>query len=136
MKGVSIALISLQLIVAVNAVGGGINGLTGAEGISTSWLEGTPFRSYTIPSLFLLVVIGGGMLVASAAWLLRSRLAPWVSLGMGVILMSWIVVQVWMITLNSWLQPASFAAGLAIAALAALALRRRSAIATPGAAMR
>jgi hypothetical protein len=130
---VKIALVSLQLIVAVNAVGGGIYGLTGAELVSTSWLEGTPFRSYTIPSLFLLIVIGGGMLVASAAWLLRSRQAPWVSLGMGVLLMLWIVVQVWMITLNSWLQPVSFAAGLAIAALATYVLLRRSAVVTPGA---
>ena len=64
------------------------------------------------------------MIVATAAWLLRRRIAPWVSLGMGVILMSWIVAQVAIITLNSWLQPASFAAGLAIAALAVYALRR------------
>jgi hypothetical protein len=129
MKRVRIALIVIQLVVAVNAVGGGIYGLAGAKGLPKSWLEGSPFPDYTLPSLFLLGVIGGGMIVATATWLLRRRIAPWVSLGMGVVLMSWIVAQVAIITLNSWLQPVSFAAGLAITALAAYAVRRREEIA-------
>ena len=133
MKRVRIALIAIQLLVAVNAVGGGIYGLAGAKGLPQSWLEGSPFPDYTVPSLFLLGVIGGGMVVATAAWLLRRRIAPWVSLGMGVVLMSWIVAQVAIITLNSWLQPASFAAGLAITALAVYALRRREETAPAGA---
>jgi len=127
MNRVRTALIAIQLLVAVSGVGGGIYGLAGAKGLPTSWLEGSPFPDYTLPSLFLLTVIGGGMIVATAAWLLRRRVAPWVSLGMGAILMSWIVAQVAIITLNSWLQPASFAAGVAITALAVYALRRRGA---------
>lgn len=133
MKRIKTALIAIQMLVAVSAVGGGIYGLSGARSLPTSWLEGSPFRDYTIPSLFLLTVIGGGMIVATAAWLLRRRIAPWVSLAMGVLLMSWIVVQVEIITLSSWLQPASFAAGLAIAALAVYALRRGAAPAEAGA---
>ena len=124
MKRVKTALVALQLLVAANAVGGGIYGLAGAKAVPTEWLEGSPFHSYTVPSLFLLGVIGGGMIVATAAWLLRRRVAPWLSLGMGVTLMLWIVAQVAVITLNSWLQPASFAAGMAITALAVYALRR------------
>jgi hypothetical protein len=124
MKHVKTALIVLQLLVAANAVGGGVYGLAGAKSVPTEWLEGSPFHTYTVPSLFLLCVIGGGMVLATAAWLLRRRVAPWLSLGMGVVLMLWIVAQVAIITLNSWLQPASFAAGLAITALAVYALRR------------
>jgi hypothetical protein len=124
MKRVKIALIALQLLVAANAVGGGIYGLAGAKDVPTEWLEGSPFQSYTVPSLFLLGVIGGGMIVATAVWLLRRRVAPWVSLGMGVLLMSWIVAQLAIIGSVSWMQPASFAAGLGIAALAAYALRQ------------
>lgn len=124
MKRVKTALIALQLLVAVNAFGGGIYGLAGAKSVPREWLEGSPFTTYTVPSLFLLGVIGGGMILATAAWLLRRRIAPWVSLGMGVILMSWIVVQVAIIGSVSWMQPASLAAGLAITALAAYALRR------------
>ena len=44
---------------------------------------------------------------------------------MGVTLMSWIVVQVAMIGYVSWMQPVSFAAGVAVTGLAAVALRRR-----------
>ena len=134
MKSVKTALIALQLLVAANAVGGGIYGLAGAKDVPTEWLEGSPFHSYTVPSLFLLGVVGGGMLVATAAWLLRRRIAPWLSLGMGVTLMLWIVAQVAIITLNSWLQPASFAAGLAITALAVYALRRPAGVPAAGAA--
>jgi hypothetical protein len=123
MKRIKTGLIVLQVLVAANAVGGGIYGLAGAKGVPAEWLEGSPFHTYTVPSLFLLCVIGGGMVLASAAWLLRRPSAPWLSLGMGVVLMLWIVAQVAIITLNSWLQPASFAAGLAITALAVLALR-------------
>jgi len=124
MKRVKTVIIALQLLVAANAVGGGIYGLAGAKNVPTEWLEGSPFASYTVPSLFLLCVIGGGMLVATAAWLLRRRIAPWISLGMGVVLMSWIVAQLAIIGAVSWMQPASFAAGLLIAALAVYALRR------------
>ena len=74
------------------------------------------------------------MALATAAWLLRSRVAPWLSLTMGVTLVSWIVVQVSMIGYVSWMQPVSFAAGIAVAGLAAGALRRARVQATVGAA--
>ncbi len=133
MKRVRIALIAIQLLVAAIRRRRRHYGLAGVKGVPASSLEGSPFPDYTVPSLFLLGVIGGGMIAATAVWLLRRRIAPWVSLGMGVILMSWIVAQVAVITLNSWLQPASFAAGLAITALAVYALRRREEIAPLGA---
>ena len=74
------------------------------------------------------------MAVAALAWLLKSRVAPWLSLGMGVTLMSWIVVQVAMIGYVSWMQPMSFAAGVAVTGAAAVALRRARVQATVGAA--
>ncbi len=134
MRLVRISLISIQLVVMLNAFGGGYYGLSGAVGIDPSWLDGTPFRSYFIPSLFLFTAIGGGMAVATAAWLLKSRVAPWLSLGMGVTLMTWIVVQVSMIGYVSWMQPVSFAAGAAVTSLAAVAMRRARVGAPAGAA--
>jgi len=123
MKRTKIAIISIQLLVMLNAFGGGYYGLSGAPGVDPAWLDGTPFSSYFIPSLFLFAVIGGGMAVATAAWILKSRVAPWLSLAMGVTLMSWIVVQVAMIGYVSWMQPVSFVAGAAVATLAGTALR-------------
>jgi hypothetical protein len=72
------------------------------------------------------------MLVATIVWLRRSRLAPWISLGMGVLLMLWIIVQVSIIGYASWMQPVTFVAGAAIAALAGTLLRseRRAEVAS------
>jgi hypothetical protein len=123
MKRTRIAIITIQVLVMLNAFGGGYYGLSGAPGVDPAWLDGTPFSSYFVPSLFLFTVIGGGMAVATAAWILKSRVAPWLSLAMGVTLMSWIVVQVAMIGYVSWMQPVSFVAGAAVAALAGSALR-------------
>jgi hypothetical protein len=123
MKLTKIALIVIQLLVMLNAFGGGYYGLAGAKDIPTSWLDGSPFGSFFIPSLFLFVVIGGGMLAATLVWWRKSSLAPWVSLAMGVTLMLWIVAQVSIIGYVSWMQPTSFVAGAAIVALAAVLLR-------------
>jgi hypothetical protein len=131
MKAIKITLIALQLILFANACGGAWYGLSGAKDIPRSWLEGTPFQSFFIPSLFLLIAVGGSMLVATVAWLLGGRLAdgrlaPWASIAAGSILVVWIVVQVAMIGYVSWMQPTCFVAGLAIAALGAVALKVRS----------
>ncbi len=123
MKIARITLIVIQLLVMLNAFGGGYYGLAGAKDIPMSWLDGSPFSSFFIPSLFLFVVIGGGMLVATLVWWRKSPLAPWVSLGMGVLLMLWIVAQVSIIGYVSWMQPTSFIAGAVIVTLAGLLLR-------------
>lgn len=124
MKRIKSAVVSIQLLVMLNAFGGGYYGMAGAPGVHPAWLEGSPFSSYFVPSLFLFAVVGGGMETAGAAWLRRNRLAPWLSLGMGVILIAWIVAQLAIIGYVSPLQPISFAAGTAIAALALTFLRR------------
>lgn len=131
MRATKITLVVLQLILFVNACGGAWYGLAGARDIPASWLEGSPFQSYVIPSLFLLIAVGGSMLIATVLWLLGSRVAdgrwaPWASIAAGSILVGWIVAQVAMIGYVSWMQPACFVAGLAIAALGFVALRLRS----------
>lgn len=122
------AIIIVQLVVMLNAFGGGYYGLAGAEGVDPAWLDGSPFESYLIPSLFLFFVIGGGLALASLAWIARDPRAPLLSVAMGFVLIAWIVVQVAIIGYVSWLQPASFLAGIAIAALAWSFLRRQRAL--------
>lgn len=131
MRATRITLVVLQLLLFVNACGGTVYGLAGARDIPRSWLEGSPFQSYLIPSLFLLIAVGGSMLIATVLWLLGRRVAdgrwaPWASIAAGSVLVGWIVAQVAMIGYVSWMQPACFVAGLAIAALGAVALRLRS----------
>ena len=112
-------LIVLETVVALNAFGGGIYGMSGAKGIPREWLDGTPFVDYFIPSLILFVVVGGSMAVAAVAGMVADR--QWtVLLGLvaAVILLGWIVVQVATTGYTSFLQPLLFAVGLAILALA------------------
>lgn len=104
----------LLAIVAVNAFGGGVYGLSGAKDVPVEWLNGTPFQSYFIPSLILLIGVGGAALTACVSILMSSQSAVKASYISGVILLIWILVQVYMIGYVSWLQPAMFIAALLI----------------------
>lgn len=99
---------------ALNAAGGGIYGVMGAQGIPVEWLAGSPFTDYFIPSLILLLVVGGSMGAASIAVLARFRFARLAALGAGIIVLGWIGVQVAIIGYVSWMQPATALGGLAI----------------------
>lgn len=103
----------------MNAFGGGLYGMLGAEGVPTELLRGSPFASYLIPSIVLFVVVGGSMLVASVLVFRRWRHAQWaVVAAMGIVFV-WLAVQVMIIGYTSWLQPA-----VAIAAIVVLLLNR------------
>lgn len=105
---------------ALNAFGGGFYGLSGAEGVPLELLEGSPFRTYFVPSLILFVVVGGSFLFAAIAVFSGSRVARLSALGAGAIVLVWIVVQVGIIGYVSWLQPVTAMSGLLVLVLAAL----------------
>lgn len=110
----------LQWFVALNAFGGGAFGLAGAPGLPPEWLAGSPFSSYLVPSLVLIVAVGGlHALAAVRVWQGHPR-ALLLGRAAGVILLVWIVAQVAIIGYVSWLQPA-----MAATALIELALCRR-----------
>ena len=77
--------------------------MAGAKGVPTEWLAGSPFKNYFVPSLILLIVVGGSLLVAAVAVLARLRAARLAAFAAGSIL--WIVVQVAIIGYVSWMQP-------------------------------
>jgi hypothetical protein len=119
MKSIRPALGSLLAFLALNAFGGGIFGMMGAEGVPREMLRGSPFDSYLVPSVVLFVVVGGSMLAASVLIFRRWRHAQWaVALSMGIVFV-WLAVQVSIIGYTSWLQPA-----VAIAAIVVLLLNR------------
>lgn len=105
----------------VNAVAGGYYGISGAEGVPVEWLEGTPFDDYLVPSLILLTVVGGAFLLGAIAVFSQHRTALAAAAAAGIILLVWIAVQVSMIGLVSWMQPASALFGLILLALVVLA---------------
>jgi hypothetical protein len=103
---------------AINAVAGGYYGLSGAPGVPLTWLAGSPFKDYFIPSLILFVVVGGAFLFAAVAVFARSRLARVSSFGAGAVVLVWIAVQFTIIGRVSWMQPATLIAGILVLILA------------------
>ena len=113
-------LIVLEIIIGLAAVGGGVYALAGAAAVPREYLQGTPFRSYFVPGLVLLIVVGGSMLLAATLLLIDAPLARIVSLETGVILVAWIGVQVSLIGYRHWLQPLMGFLGLVIVVLSFL----------------
>ena len=94
-KGLRIVIGLLTAFIALTAIGGGIALLTGAEAnrIPIEWLDGTPFKDYTIPALLLAIAVGGSSLVACLAILMGRNVGTPVAMLAGLIMMGYIVVE-------------------------------------------
>jgi hypothetical protein len=103
---------------ALNAFAGGYYGLSGAEGVPREWLAGSPFTDYFVPSLILLVVVGGALAAAAVMAFAQYRLARVGAFAAAAVLLVWIIVQVAIIGYVSWMQPATFTAGVFVLRLA------------------
>jgi len=89
--------------IGIGAVGGGISLLTG--GMSTRYLEGSAFSTFTIPGLALAVLVGGASgFAAFSVWRHTDR-ALSMSLFASLVLAGWFVVQLAAVGLISWMQP-------------------------------
>ncbi len=113
----------LLIVLALNAFGGGYYGLAGAENVPVEWLEGSPFPDYFIPSLFLFVVIGGLSTFAAIAVFRRRKYAYRLAIICGIVVLSWIAIQLLIIGSVSWMQPATAIAASLIILLASIAVR-------------
>ena len=108
---------ALLVFGAVNAFGGGYYGLSGAKGVPTEWLNGSPFPDYFVPSLILLVVVGGSFIVAAMAVFAGLRIARLAALAAGIVVLGWLAVQLAIIGYVSWMQPTTAIAGLLVLVL-------------------
>ncbi len=98
---------------------------TGASiGVPRAWIEATPFGSYLVPGLYLLVANGVGMLVLAGLTVLRHWTAPWLSGILGVGLIIWILVQLAVMPETMILQWIFLAIGFLIGFVALFWLRR------------
>jgi hypothetical protein len=114
----------LLAIVAVNAFGGGIYGMSGADSIPKQWLSHSIFDSYFVPGLILFFVVGGFSLFGSIQIFRQSGFAITSAFLAGLILMFWVLSQVAIIGYVSWLQPAMAIFAIAIIILAYLLKRK------------
>jgi hypothetical protein len=97
---------------AFNAFGGGLYGMTGAEGVPVEWLEGSPFRNYIIPSMVLFFVIGGAFTFAAITVFAKLKNARKASITAIVLVLIWLGAQVAIIGYVSWMQPFTAAVSL------------------------
>jgi len=123
-QGIRIALVTVDLFAAVSAIVGAIGLVVGFMNIPLSVLSGSPFTDFTVPALLLGVVVGGSALAAATI----EVFGPWrfmalASAAAGCVMAGWIMVEVAMIGLGSWMQPFYFAVGLLMIALAGLRWR-------------
>ena len=109
---------SLLAFGALNAIGGGYYGLSGAAGVPTEWLTGSLFSDYFIPSLILLLVVGGSFVMAAIVVFAGLRIARMAALAAGFVVLVWLVAQVAIIGYVSWMQPTTAAAGVVVLVLA------------------
>src|SRR5215470_13474702 len=128
-QNVRIALVVVDLFLAVSAFAGAVGLVVGFMNIPLSTLHGTAFADFTVPALLLGTVVGGSALAAAAIALFGPRslavFGPWrfdalASATAGCIMVGWMVVEVALIGLSSWLQPTYFVVGLVMIGLASL----------------
>ena len=95
-KGIRITLTVIEAFIALGAIGGSIAILTGAfdQWLPLAWLQDTPFKDYTIPGLVLLIVVGGGILLAAATQFIQREWSVLLSAAMGLVMLGWIAVEV------------------------------------------
>jgi hypothetical protein len=94
-KVIRLALLILEAFIAVSAIDGGMALRRGAfdEFLSVAWLAGTPFEDYAVPSLVLVIVVGGSALFAAATVFIYREWAVLTSVVAGLVLAGFLVVE-------------------------------------------
>jgi hypothetical protein len=105
----------LQILIAVGAIVAGIAFLMDpsghSSGTSTAILVNSPFPDFFIPGLFLLTFNGIGNLLSAIMSFIKIKVSGFLGLAFGIILMVWVVLQVYWIGYENILQPVYFILG-------------------------
>lgn len=98
-KGIRITLAVIEAFIGVGAISGGIALLIGVfdQWLLVAFLQGTPFRDYTIPGLVLTIFIGGGMVLAAVAQFIQRQWSVLFSVAMGFVMIGWEIAEIAMI---------------------------------------
>ncbi len=66
----------------------------GLMGMSVDRLHASPFPDYLVPGAFLFFVLGFGTLITIIVLMGRKKQGPWLVIASGAVLMTWIIIQV------------------------------------------
>ncbi|MGA3015065.1 MAG: hypothetical protein ABSD71_13645 [Bacteroidales bacterium] len=121
-------LLGIQIMIAIAAIPAGILFLIDPSGhkngTSSAILANSPFIDFFIPGLILLLFIGIGNFSGTVLTILRKEVSGFIGIIFGIMLMVWIVLQVYWIGYSSFLQPVFFVLGLIEAAIGYILLLR------------
>lgn len=111
----------LELFVGFGALYGGSELLIDPKGnrlgFRIEWLIHSPFSTYFIPGLVLFVGIGMGSLCLVILAFRKNSLVPFLSLGLGMMVLGWILFQLAWFSSRSLLQLLIAALGLILVIL-------------------
>ncbi|MCD4665477.1 MAG: hypothetical protein K8R68_09405 [Bacteroidales bacterium] len=97
----------LQVFIGVGAVGGGLALVLEPDGsnigIPVEILKSSPFSSFLVPGIVLLIVNGFGSLVGALASFTRYWFAGEIAIALGLFLIVWIMLQVYWFAGFHWL---------------------------------
>jgi hypothetical protein len=91
---IQIILLIVTSFVALTSIGGGIAILTGIDKFPIEWLDGTPFKSFVIPAILLLILVGGSASLAAINVLFKRKYAHRCSFISGIFLIGYILVEI------------------------------------------
>lgn len=119
-------IVVLELLTALSAAAGGV-GLLWDDAIRMpdDWLTGTPFHSWVLPGIFLILVVAVPMATAAALELRRSPMAGVASVGAGAAQIGWIGAELLIMGRYNVLQPVMMLVGLAVLLLSVWVRRHR-----------
>jgi hypothetical protein len=115
-KNISTGLGFLQLFTGLSAVAGGL-GLTldpsgSSVGLPIEMLKNSPFVTFLVPGVVLLLVNGLARLVGAMASFIRYRYAGEIAMVLGLFLVVWILLQVYWVAGFHWLHALYLGIGL------------------------
>lgn len=106
-------LIFLHLFNAVSALGGSIYLVNGGY-MPQDFLRYSPFNSFLIPGLILGFVVCGSGLISFLLFTINNSKKYYISLFAGIIMCGWIVCELLIIRVFSWLQVFYFLTGFVV----------------------
>ncbi len=124
-----IALGIIQAFVALGAIPAGFSMIIQPDGtglgMTTKFLQDSPFTDFFIPGLFLFTMNGLANLIVSILTFRKNKYSGKLGLILGLLLLGWIAIQVWSTGYISFMQPLFFGIGVLEIVLAYLLLKTK-----------